>query len=95
MMNLDLYDYCKLCDWYGNSVQYKRFNYCQAWVSENIYCSAMDIEFNIVKSYNTLVAIIDHTHHKFVRLGKWSRTTSKQSTQIHNTYCRDYEDIQY
>ena len=94
MMNLTQYDYSKLCDWYSN-VRYSRFNYCQAYISERIYCSAFDLDFQLVKSYETIVAVIDHTHQKFIRLGKWSRTTSKQSTQIHNTHCRYYEDIQF
>lgn len=94
-MNLTQYDYSKLCDWYGNNVRYSRFNYCQAYISERIYCSTFDLDFQLVKSYETIVAVIDHTHQKFIRLGKWSRTTSKQSTQIHNTHCRYYEDIQF
>ena len=89
-------DYQRLADFYGNeSHQWKRFRSCQAWITEcDIYNSAYGVYFGMVKSYNTIVAIVDHSRKKFIRLGKWSQTTSKQSTQIHNALYPDYEDIQ-
>lgn len=92
-------DYIFLADYYrdfGQSPQWKRFNYCQAWISENdYYDESTETYFGMVKSYETIVAIIDYSRHRFVRLGKWSRTTSKQCSQIHNQLYREYADIQY
>ena len=89
-------DYQRLADFYGNEMHsWIRFRSCQAWITEfDIYNSAYGVYFGMVKSYNTIVAIVDHSRKKFIRLGKWSRTTSKQSTQIHNVLYPDYEDIQ-
>ena len=88
-------DYQQLADFYGKGIEWEmQFRHCQAWLSITIYCSAYDITFTLMKSYNTVVAVIDHTNEKFVRLGKWSTTTSKQSTQIHNSLYPSYEDIQ-
>ena len=88
-------DYQQLANFYGNGAEWEmQFRHCQAWLSTTIYCSAYDVTFELVKSYSTVVAVIDHTNEKFIRLGKWSRTTSKQSTQIHNAWCPTYEDIQ-
>lgn len=91
-------DYQFLADYYrdfGREPQWKRFNHCQAWITDNeYYDETTGTYFGMVKSYNTIVAIIDYSRHRFVRLGKWSQTTSKQSTQIHNQLYREYEDIQ-
>lgn len=88
-------DYQRLADFYGNEGhEWTRFRHCQAWESNDIYNSAYGVYFSMIKSYNTIVAIVDHSRKKFIRLGKWSRTTSKQSTQIHNALYPEYEDIQ-
>lgn len=56
-----------------------RFHHCNAWVSSPIYN-----RYFAVKSYSTVVAIIDDQNGEMYELGKWSRTTSKQVTQIFN-----------
>lgn len=97
-MRLTQENYQTLADFYGNcsvNTRWKQFFKCQAWVSDRIYCSANNVDFRLIKSYNTIVGIIDYTNSRHIRLGKWSRTTSKQQTRIHNVYCRDFETIQY
>lgn len=70
--------------------KWKQFNYCQAWTSELLYNKHYDIHYMLVKSYNTIVAVVDMDNECYYELGKWSRTTSKQQTQIYNAYFRDF-----
>ena len=58
-----------------------RFRYCQAWYQRDPYDRVW------IKSYDTLVACID-TDDKLYRFGWWSKTTSKQTTQIYNALVR-------
>ena len=44
-------------------------------------------------SYETCTAIVDETNKVFYEIGKWSRTTSRQMTQIYNTFYRDFERV--
>lgn len=60
-----------------------RFRYCQAWYQRDPYDRVW------IKSYDTLVACID-TDDKLYRFGWWSRTTSKQTTQIYNALVRGF-----
>ena len=78
---------------YGNNsgLNWARFNSCQAWVSELVYNSAFNVMFRLVKSYNTIVGFINVDTAEYIELGKWSRTTSKQVTQIHNQLFRNFE----
>lgn len=96
-MRLEQEHYQNLADVYGNvlSREWEQFFKCQAWVSERIYNSAYNVDFRLVKSYNTIVGVIDYTNRKYVRLGKWSTTTSKQQTRISRIYAKDFEDIQF
>lgn len=66
-----------------------QFDKKQCW-----YSTAIEIDgdlYMIVKSYKTIVAIIDNTEELFVELGKWSSTTSKQCTQFHNKFCKSFD----
>ena len=56
-----------------------QFDYKQCWVSECIHN-----RYFLVKSYSTIVAIIDDQNGHLFELGKWSPTTSKQITQLFN-----------
>lgn len=58
-----------------------RFRYCQAWYQRDPYDRVW------IKSYDTLVACID-TDDKLYRFGWWSKTTSKQTTQIYRALVR-------
>lgn len=62
----------------GEWIQFRR---CQAWYQRDPYDRAW------IKSYDTLVACID-TDDKLYRFGWWSRTTSRQTTQIYNALVR-------
>lgn len=70
------------CAMYG--VTWKQFRKCNAYIS-----SCILNRYFLVKSYNTIVAVIDDQNGELYELGKWSRTTSKQVTQIYNM--SDYE----
>lgn len=94
VMNTEKEIMLNLGQFYRNQCEWKQFNHCQAWVSEIIYNSAYDVTFQLIKSYNTIVGFVDHNNGEYIALGKWSRTTSKQQTQIYHTYFRDYNFIQ-
>ena len=91
MMNLE--NMKTLIKVYGcdSGIHWVRFNSCQAWVSEPVFNSAYGVMFRLVKSYNTIVGFINMTTSEYIELGKWSRTTSKQVTQIYNSLFRSYE----
>ena len=65
-------------------ITWKRFRHCNAYISNCILN-----RYFLVKSYDTIVAVIDDQEGELYELGKWSRTTSKQVTQIFNM--ADYE----
>ncbi len=56
-----------------------RFGSKQCWVSDCI-----SNRYFLVKSYSTIVAVIDDQQGELYELGKWSVTTSKQVTQLYN-----------
>lgn len=66
--------YCVMGD-----VTWKQFRHCKAYIS-----SCINNRYFLVKSYSTIVAVIDDQQGELYELGKWSRTTSKQVTQIFN-----------
>lgn len=48
----------------------------------------------LLKSYETIVGFVDCTENIFYEFGKYSRTTSKQMTQIYNMlFSADYDRI--
>ena len=77
---------CKACTTgcVMQNVTWKRFRNCNAYIS-----SCIVNRYFLVKSYNTIVAVIDDQLGELYELGKWSRTTSRQVTQIFNM--ADYE----
>ena len=81
-----------LCNFYKNT-DYTQFRSCQAWVSTHIFNSAYGVNFQLVKSYDTIVAFINLDTKQYIELGKWSRTTSKQVTQIYNALYSDFERL--
>lgn len=60
-------------------IEWKQFRHCNAYISNCILN-----RYFLVKSYNTIVAVIDDQNGELYELGKWSKTTSKQVTQIFN-----------
>ena len=75
----------------GSFKNWQQFNHCQAW-----YCEATLEDFItgecydvlLLQSYETLVAVYWLDNGKCERLGKYSTTTSKQTTQWENALRR-------
>jgi len=63
-----------------------QFHKCQAWISDEF-----DERYRLIKSYHTIVGLIDCKEHVVYEIGKYSRTTSKQFTQICNQLFRGYD----
>lgn len=62
----------------AHNPEWTRFNYCQAWISDGYF------GVKLVKSYSTIVGVIKDDTLWWDR--KYSRTTSKQITQIAHKY---------
>lgn len=81
---------------------YRRFRTCNFYIGETRrYYIAEELDIFIIplKSYETIVGFVDCTNKVFYEVGKYSRTTSKQMTQVHNAYFNDcirlYADREY
>ena len=68
------------------SICWVRFHSCQAWISDEI-----DERYRLIKSYHTIVGLVDTKEKKVYEIGKYSTTTSKQFTQICNQIFRSYD----
>ena len=72
-------------------VTFSRFRSCNAYIADKTL-TVFDDEsktwntVTLIKSYETIVAFYNHNTHCFCEIGKFSRTTSKQLTQIYNTF---------
>ena len=64
-------------------INWNRVGYKQAWTSQ-----CLRGRYFLIKSYNTIVGIVDVQDNEFFEIGKYSPTTSKQITQIHNSMFR-------
>jgi hypothetical protein len=64
---------------YPSSTQWKQFRHCNAYIS-----SCINNRYFLIRSYNTIVGVIDDQNSELYELGKWSKTTSKQVSQIFN-----------
>lgn len=62
----------------AHNPDWTRFNYCQAWISDGYF------GVKLVKSYSTIVGVIKDDTLWWDK--KYSRTTSKQITQIARRY---------
>ena len=69
--------------------EWSRFDSKQAWWSDIIATDEAD--YRLLKSYNTIVVLVDVTNRKFYELGKYSATTSKQVTQFYNKFYSSFE----
>lgn len=62
-----------------------QFRCCQAWLGDAIlYYPNGSKRAYIIQSYETIVAVYIMDTQEFIRLSRYSRTTSKQCTQIEN-----------
>ena len=71
--------------------KFTRFNHCNAYISEALQHNGES--YRLIKSYDTIVALIVASESVVYELGKYSRTTSKQITQIINRHCRSFNRI--
>lgn len=85
-----VYDYIKstLLD----TVSFSRFKSCHCFISDD-FVIVNGKRYRLIKSYKTFVAFVDIEDGVFVEIGKFSPTTSKQCTQIYNTYYRNCQRI--
>lgn len=68
---------------------WKQFRHCQAWHKKiNVVGECGEFEAYILQSYNWLVAVYIPSTGECIRLIKYSRTTSKQTTQWENAIRR-------
>ena len=76
-----------------------QFRSCQAYSSNTVYLYDEDGNhlgnYKLFRSYSTIVALIDIDNQVVYRLGKWSTTTSKQTTQFSRAYYPMYEQVQF
>lgn len=70
-----------------------QFRHCQAYFSETIRLPKGS--YVLFKSYSTIVALVDIDNQVVYRLGKWSTTTSKQTTQFCNAHYHYFEQVQF
>lgn len=73
------------CHIMNQSPGWQRFNYCQAWITLDNY-SWNGRLYKLVKSYSTIVGIIDIRDDILWWKQKYSVTTSIQLTRIANRY---------
>ena len=66
------------------SIKWEQVGKKNAYVSQ-----CLQNRFFLIKSYNTIVGIVDDQEADFFEIGKYSRTTSKQMTQIYNSRFSD------
>ena len=59
------------------TIKWRRYKSCQAWIGTIG-------DYSLIKSYKTIVGLVDDENRKFYELGKYSRTTSRQMTRIYN-----------
>lgn len=60
-------------------ITWKQFRHSKAYISNCLFN-----RYFLIKSYSTIVAVIDDQQGELYELGKWSTTTSKHVTQIFN-----------
>lgn len=71
-----------------NVKSWTQFHQCQAYISD-----ALEGNYRLIKSYNTIVGIADAGAGKIYEFGVYSRTTSKQFTRIKNEFFSSFEKI--
>ena len=75
-----------------NDITWKRIKTRNFYISNTFRYN--DHYIILFKSYNTIVGFVDCTENIFYEIGKYSRTTSKQMTQIYNMlFSADYTRV--
>lgn len=69
-----------------NNIEWTQFKHCNAFISATFERVRLNngeaLTVSAIKSYNTIVAFYDYDSQTLYEVGKYSRTTSKQITQI-------------
>ena len=71
---------------------YRQFRTCKFYIGDTRrYYIPEEVDIFIIplKSYKTIVGFVDCTNKVFYEVGKYSRTTSKQMTQVYNSLFND------
>ena len=71
------------------SISWVQFRSCQA------YTGYYNSRYTLIKSYSTVVGLIDHHEGVVYELGKWSKTTSQQIRKIKRFMVPYYEFVAY
>jgi len=67
---------------------WRQFNKCEAYLSE-----ILEDRYRLIKSYNTIVGMVDLKESNFYQFGWFSKTTSSQLTKIYNAFYRSLDRI--
>ena len=70
------------------NAEWKPYHYTAASISK-----AIDDRYFLIKSYSTVVGLVDWDEAKIYEFGKYSVTTSKQFTRIYNEFFHHCERI--
>lgn len=73
-------------------------SWCISWVqfrSCQAYTGQFTGRYTLIKSYNTVVGLIDHEEKAVYELGKWSTTTSQHVRKIKRYMYPHYEFVAY
>ena len=68
-------------------IKWKRFHSNQAWIGK------FSERYDFIKSYSTIVGLIDKEERVLYELGKWSRTTSIHVSKIQKELYTFYDFI--
>lgn len=69
-----------------HNISWNKYHYTNVYLGDVTNVTIDDITYNVIpyRSYNTVVAFLHFWN--FYEVGKYSRTTSKQVTQIYNEF---------
>jgi len=70
-------------------IKWNQFHHCQAWIGEY---GGM---FDLIKSYKTIVGLVDKQNQFVYELGHWSKTTTQQIRKIYRECYSRYEFVPY
>ena len=68
-------------------INWKRFNSNKAWIGK------FSERYDLIKSYSTIVGLVDKEERVFYELGKWSQTTTRQINKIHKDIYTYYDFV--
>lgn len=68
-------------------IHWKKFNSSKAWTGK------ITKRYDLIKSYSTIVGLVDNEERVLYELGKWSQTTSKHIRQIHKQIYTYYDFV--